>query len=96
MKGCTDVIVLDGNMKNRRDVCSATEAGYAKYAGLSWKVKTGCPNTPQPQSRYCAVHRPTAFTPQGDDGPTKYQDQVAYITCKKTTRQTTFYEVIIC
>ena len=28
VKGCHSVLVLDGNMKNRRDVCKARHAGY--------------------------------------------------------------------
>ena len=92
-------------MKNHRDVCSAHEAGYAEFNGLPGKVKTGCPNTPQPMSRYCPAHTPTVFTPQwldpGDDvsdssslqAIPSHKDQVAYIVSKKTTRHTTFYEV---
>ena len=96
------VLVMDGNMKNHRDVCLAKEAGYAEFHGLPGRVKTGCPNTPQLMSRYCSLHTPTAFKPQGDDSfddttavtvPGKDDGQVAYITSKKQTRQTTFYQV---
>ena len=34
VKGCHSVLVLDGNMKNRRDVCKARHAGYVNYEGL--------------------------------------------------------------
>ena len=81
---------MDGNMKNHRDVCLATEAGYAKFNGLPGKVKTGCPNTPHLNSRFCSVHTPTAFNPEGESTAavnveTKGQH-------KKTTRNTTFYQ----
>ena len=82
-------------MKNHRDVCLAREAGYAEFSGLPGKVKTGCPNIPQP-----------AFKPQGGtdcvDAETdpathtilsKDDEQVAFITAKKVTRQSTFYQV---
>ena len=32
---CKKVLVLDGNMKNRRDVCMARDAGYTTYEGLT-------------------------------------------------------------
>ena len=32
--GCNITLVLDGNMKNRRDVCAATEAGCNQYEDL--------------------------------------------------------------
>ena len=83
-------------MKNHRDVCLAREAGFAEFSGLSGKIKTGCPNTPQPKS---PSHTPTAFTPEGDTSSTetaahtsssKLDEQLAY---KKITRQSTFYQV---
>ena len=91
-------------MKNHRDVCAAKEAGYAEFNGLPGKVKTGCPNTPQLLSRYCPTHSPVVFTPQGlqssEHIPTSSQkasglqeDVIAYVLGKKTTRQTTFYQV---
>ena len=27
------ILVMDGNMKNHRDVCAAQEAGYAQFSG---------------------------------------------------------------
>lgn len=55
--GCSTVLVLDGNMKNRRHVCNAKDAGYIEYHGLPGKVKTGCMLTPEYKSRYCGNHR---------------------------------------
>ena len=102
--GCGTTLVLDGNMKNHRDVCAAKEAGYAEFDGLPGKVKTGCPNTPQLLSRYCPTHSPTVFVPHnfqaGEDVSTAprqavvmQEEQIAYVVNKKETRQTTFYQV---
>lgn len=55
--GCKMVLVLDGNMKNRRHVCNARDAGYIEYDGLPGKVKTGCMLTPEYKSRYCSNHK---------------------------------------
>ena len=89
-QGSGQVLVIDGNMKNHRDVCLATQAGLVEFAGLPGKVTTGCPATPQPNSRYCATHAPTAFTSQdqsGNSSSSHVEDQVAFITSKKTTKQ---------
>lgn len=103
--GCGQVLIVDCNMKNHRDVCLATDAGFAEFNGLQGKVKTGCPNTPQPKSRYCPSHTPTTFTPQGENsstqttvesGPAKKsptEEQIAFISGKRVTRHTTFYQV---
>jgi hypothetical protein len=89
--GCGSTIVLDGNMKNHRDVCMANEAGYAEFKGLPGRVKTGCPNTPKLKSRYCDLHTPTLFE-STDDGTNK-EVQLAFIIAKKVTRNTTLYQV---
>ena len=56
--GCKNVLVIDGNMKNRRDVCAATKAGYIEYKGLPGVITTGCQQTPGYQSQYCYSHAP--------------------------------------
>lgn len=55
--GCGKVLVLDGNMKNRRDVCYAKDAGYLEFEGLSGSIKSGCQATPAYKSRYCDRHK---------------------------------------
>ena len=92
-------------MKNHRDVCLAREAGFAEFSGLPGKLKTGCPNTPSPNCRYCPSHTPTAFTPEGDisSGTLQYSqhrqlhqsrmNNLHSLVQKKTTRQNTFYQV---
>ena len=50
-------MVLDGNMKNQRDVCLAKDAGYISYPGLPGRIKTGCMATPGFKSRFCLQHK---------------------------------------
>jgi hypothetical protein len=109
--GCGKVLVLDGNMKNSREVCYATDAGHTEFSGLAGMIQTGCPNTPAYKSRYCIFHSPTVTTSQNiqfaEDGTPvttvnlkeAEERQVAIITKKRVTRKSTFYEVsayIIC
>ena len=102
VSGCGDTIVIDGNMKNNRDVCFATNAGYVEYKGLPGRVRTGCPNSPQYMSRYCSLRDPIVAIPQkiiqdGDDPnppvSTTEEDQVGLIINKRVTRSSTLYEV---
>lgn len=96
VRGCGETIVIDGNMKNHRDVCLATEAGYIEYLGLPGRVTTGCANTPDFKSRYCYLHKPTAIVPNQGDRNLDAQvvgNQVGIILSKKSTRAQTFYEV---
>ena len=39
--------MLDGNMKNRRDVCMAKDAGSIEYPGLPGHIKSGCTASPK-------------------------------------------------
>ena len=52
------MLVIDGNMKNRRDICAASEAGFTEYEGLPGLIKTGCQLSPGYQSKYCYEHAP--------------------------------------
>ena len=100
--GCGHTLVIDGNMKNYRDVCFAVNAGYVKYKGLPGRVRTGCQNTPQYMSRYCGIHNPVVAIPQNiqldEDAPNPFlsatrEDQVGLIVNKRVTRRSTLYEV---
>lgn len=51
------MLVLDGNMKNRRDICYAKDAGFVQFPGLPGQIKTGCMASPSFKSRYCIQHR---------------------------------------
>ena len=84
-------------MKNHRDVCKATEAGYTKFDGLPGQVKTGCQKTPDFKSRYCHLHKPRVCNVSALDDKDGHQDQtegvVEMILEKKVTRHTTYYKV---
>jgi hypothetical protein len=89
-KGCGKVLVIDGNLKNNREVCAAVDAGFVEYPGLPGKVKTGCMETPEQQSKYCSDHKPRRLL--GSD--TKADGRVIeMILAKKETRQTVHYQV---
>lgn len=106
--GCGEVLVLDGNMKNSREVCYATLAGYAEFSGVPGRVQTGCPNTPAFKSRYCSLHAPITAIPQdiqfsNDGNPitanqsTSLEERhAALIISKRVTRNSTLYEVTTC
>ena len=99
------MLVLDGNMKNSREVCFATDTGHTEFSGLAGMIKTGCPNTPAYKSRYCILRSLTVTTPQNvqfaEDGTPMTIDNsketearhVAIITQKRVTRKSTFYQV---
>ena len=99
--GCGEVFVLDGNMKNNREVCYAIDAGYAEFVGLPGKIKTGCPNTPAFKSRYCSVHTPYVTLREVDGSDTQEPSTssinapklAGIITNKRVTRTSVLYEV---
>lgn len=94
-------MVIDGNMKNRRNVCAATEAGYLEYDGLEGKIKTGCPLTPLQTSRYCYHHATRVSKPEAQhkctqSTVTNEEGIVKVIMSKKETRSGLYYQVIYC
>lgn len=96
--GCSSVLVIDGNMKNHRDVCSATEAGFITFQGLPGTVKTGCQLTPDKKSRYCSNHKPRVCVKPMDDTTDdskvdKKEDVAEMILAERITRSATFYKV---
>ena len=58
--------------------------------GLPGQIRVGCQDTPAFKSRYCAVHTPTAATPQGEKDS---EEQIGFIIGKRSTRLSTMYEV---
>ena len=56
--GCTNVLVIDGNCKNRRDICAATEAGFIENGSLPGMIMTECQHTPMQNSPFCCQHAP--------------------------------------
>lgn len=102
--GCTNVLILDGNLKNRRAVCSATHAGYIEYSGLPGRVRSGCQNTPSQDSPYCEFHKPILAKPQkfdvsGVESSTNSvlteEEPVGIIINKRETRNSVLYEVYL-
>ena len=103
--GCTNVLVIDGNCKNRRDVCAATEAGFIEYGSLPGMIMTGCQHTPMQSSPFCCEHAPrvSVTMPVSDTDNTetmpgsmteKAQHKAAEkILSKKETRNKTYYQV---
>ncbi len=98
-------------MKNHRDVCYAINAGYSEYAGLPGRVRTGCPNTPDYKSLFCALHKPAvALRSAGVAEPQdtckssssqtlsqqdSSQEPIGLIIGKRSTRNSTLYKVLI-
>lgn len=95
--------MIDGNMKNNREVCYAVDAGYAEYGNLPGRVKTGCPNTPAHKSRYCSIHAPLVTSvkvsadgnEQSTSSSTDEERVAGIITSKRTTRNSILYQVHI-
>lgn len=95
------MLVLDGNMKNRRDVCMARDAGYIEYRGLPGCIKTGCMNSPEQESRYCKLHQVRVCKSLtdyelDDTAPSLthgHDGIVESIIEKKTTRKANYYKV---
>ena len=104
--GCGSVLVLDGNMKNHRDVCCAKDP---QFDGLPGVIKTECPASPDYKSQYCAQHKNHAcarpLCEEVDDelgttsGPALQSQQrrqhpgnpvAEMILAKKTTRKQTY------
>ena len=91
--GCKSVLVVDGNMKNRRDICAATHAGFTEYSGLPGALKTGCQHSPAYQSKFCYHHSPRVACMSTDENKTDSHRVVRLITNKKETRNGIYYEV---
>lgn len=90
-------------MKNHRNVCNATLAGYAHFKGLAGQVQTGCPNTPVYKSSFCAIHKTVMAKPSQLTEPCnktttnnfklQKEEAVGMIVNKRTTRNSTLYQV---
>ena len=83
-------------MKNRRDVCAASEAGFAEYEGLPGVIKTGCQLSPGYPSKYCYTHAPRISQMTGQTNVCAEEGVVKLITAKKQTRTETYYQVDMC
>lgn len=90
------MLVIDGNMKNRRDICGTTEAGFVEYEGLLGAIKTGCQLSLGYQSRYCYHHAPRVSTIENVIKESDLNEGVVkFIIVQKQTRNDTYYQVRI-
>ena len=89
-------------MKNQRNICAATEAGYIQYPHLHGSIKTGCQLSPPSTSKYCYFHAPhvcAGMLMQESDlcsQPTCksiHEGVVQFVTSKKVTRNQVYYQV---
>ena len=85
--------MLDGNLKNRRDVCSATEAGFIEYSSLPGAIKTGCQLSPCATSKFCYYHAPRVCCPNETD--TAMDGYTKIITAVRETRNGKYYQVYL-
>ena len=51
-----DVLVMDGNAKNRRAVCASLLAGALRSPALGQTVRHTCPCTPRLGKSFCPHH----------------------------------------
>ena len=86
--------MIDGNLKNRRDICACNSAGWLTFDGLPDRIKTGCQLTPAWQSKYCYDHAPRVNSKTMYESEQYCPDEVVQvITGKKQTRNGTYYQV---
>ena len=90
-------------MKNRRDICAASEAGYIEYKSLPGTIKTGCQLSPMRTSKYCFNHAPRVSKVCAQDctstsestGSASEEGIVKVLLAKKVTRNSTLYQVLM-
>ena len=92
--GCGSTFVLDGNQKNRRNVCAATQAGLIEYEGLPGSIISGCQLSPCYRSNYCFHHAPRVMKSSNHECDEK-EIMVRYIVGKRTTRKGVSYQVFL-
>ncbi|CAB3997256.1 Hypothetical predicted protein [Paramuricea clavata] len=107
--GCKDVLVLDGNMKNARQVCSCRNIGELYFDGMKGTIVIGCQNTPSKSSRFCEEHKNLATQFKDDSSsipqcePTTINDEnigdvgdimPVKVINHRETRQAKFYQVL--
>ena len=57
VKGCGEVITIDGGLKPHRMLCGAKLSGIRTFDKAGVTVFTGCTRHPQPSSKYCWEHQ---------------------------------------
>lgn len=91
VNGSGTVLVIDGNMKNHRSVCAASDAGYIEYDGLPGRVKTGCTNTPEQNTSFVHCTSHVLYILASSQAK---QQLLNPILEKRETRSATHYKVI--
>ena len=94
--GCRSVLVLDGNLKNRCDVCCASEAGYVEYSSLPGTSKTGFQQSPCATSEFCYYHAPRVSCSTGEKSGVNVHTTtriVQIIIEARETRSGKYYQV---
>ncbi|KXJ21076.1 hypothetical protein AC249_AIPGENE27746 [Exaiptasia diaphana] len=66
-KGCKNVVVIDGNMKNCRQVCSCKGVTQLQFEGMIGAITVGCLNTPAKGLRLCKDHSTTSIAFRDDE-----------------------------
>ena len=101
---CRQVLVIDGNQKNRRSVCMAYAAGHLEYSSLpGTRILSGCIMTPAFKARVCEDHKVRSYPYQPNQGRTddsmpnqtesNSEEIIELLINKRTTRNGTFYQV---
>ena len=87
--GCKHVLVLDGNQKNRRDICGAQDAGWVQNKGLPGHIKTGCTSSPAYKSHFCEDHKVRSAEAE----PSSNEIVIESLLAKKETRNGRYFQV---
>ena len=98
--GCTQVLILDGNMKYCHDIRAASEAGYVEYKSLPGTIKTGCHLSLMRTSKYCFNHAPRVCaqdctSTSESTGSASEEGIVKVLLANKVTRNLTLYQVLM-
>ena len=56
VKGCGEVLVMDGGLKPTRKVCAARTAAVYEFKHADIKTVVGCKTYPSPGQKFCAEH----------------------------------------
>ena len=75
MRGCGEVLTIDGGLKPHRKLCASKLAGIKEFKSSGLKVVTGCTSIPAPTTKFCHAH----LTSQS---PALLSDQVTKATRK--------------
>ena len=75
MRGCGEVLTIDGGLKPHRKLCASKLAGIKEFKSSGLKVVTGCTSIPAPTTKFCHGHL-------SSQSPGPLSDQVSKATRK--------------